>query len=159
MMVLRESYAPHRSHRPGRPPGPLSIAGHGRASPRTRPQPAHGRSAAIRRSGTAESSLSPRLWMHASLASIRCSWCGPPRRPLSVPLCSGSRSTHGASYHRCVRSAVGVHPPRMIGFLPLVSPPPAPKLRARPSSGLTIRSRCPSSNSEWSQARSDWDRP
>ena len=42
--------------------------------------------------------------MNAWMASMRCSWCGPPRRPLLLPLWSGSRSTHGASYSSQLRS-------------------------------------------------------
>ena len=52
----------------------------------------------------AEISLFPRLLMDAWMASIRYSWCGPPRQPLSLPLWSGSRSTHGASYSSQLRS-------------------------------------------------------
>jgi len=51
-----------------------------------------------------EISLFPRALMNASTASMLCSWCGPPRRPLLLPLWSGSRSTHGASYSSQLRS-------------------------------------------------------
>ena len=46
----------------------------------------------------AEISLSPRPLMNAWMASMPCSWCGPPRRPLSLPLWSGSRGARGGSY-------------------------------------------------------------
>ena len=76
-MVLHESYPHHWRHRQRRPPGSRSIAGHGRASPRARPQPPHGWFAAARRSG-ARRSHSPRVprsmpgWRRYGVPGVGC---------------------------------------------------------------------------------------
>jgi hypothetical protein len=52
----------------------------------------------------AKISLFPGPLMDASMASMRCSWCGPLRPPLLLQRWNGPRSTHGASYSSQLRT-------------------------------------------------------
>ena len=80
------------------------LSGDRRASPRDGAQSRRGSFAHSMSKWFAEILLSPKRWIHAWMASIRCFWCGPPRRPLLLPLWSGSRSTHDASCSSLLRS-------------------------------------------------------
>ncbi len=92
-MVFHGSDPHHWSYRQRRPPGSRSIAG-ARACESVRLLVILTRLVCRHTlKWCAEISLSLRPWMKAWMASMRCSWCGPPRRPPSLPLWRGSRRT------------------------------------------------------------------